>query len=423
MTGRLRVALDVGTATTSIALGEHGAPGAPPVVVSRPTPARDLAVFLAKLLEAGRKEAPGSIADMTVTVPETWLDGSAHGARAYERLRRTLLDELGWPRVAWLRQADCLAAEAAAHAARAARPGPMLVCDLGARTMCAVRCEVTDRTAVQVVSIAVAGAGGVSFDAELAAAASFAGRFDAAFSAIRRHQARRAAVVLPRAWSHPRYREARVYRLGDIEISAGTLIDAFAGTAARLRTMIGEVTDGDRAATAAVTGRFGAFPLVNRLLADDPALAGPPLWLGPDAAVRGALRAASQAIMVRGPEPPTVTLPLHRIRNGLIETDGVPLDPAADFAARDGLPVLVEVPADAPAAAPLTMRVDDRDVSVPLPALPPGAYRVGLRPSHAGAGVLVLVPASGGEPAFCPIAPNVTNAPAESSWSRTDDEH
>uniref|UniRef100_UPI001040E10C hypothetical protein n=1 Tax=Actinomadura roseirufa TaxID=2094049 RepID=UPI001040E10C len=149
MTRWVAVALDVGSAATRIALG--GAAGTP-VVETRPTPAGGLAVFLSKLLEAGRSRAPGAISGMTVTVPEAWLDGTAEGVRAHERLRRTVLDELGWHHVTWLGQAGCVAADAVARRPEAG--GPVLVCDLGASTVGAALCE-TDGPVLRVRSVAV----------------------------------------------------------------------------------------------------------------------------------------------------------------------------------------------------------------------------------------------------------------------------
>lgn len=401
MTGRVAGALDVGSATTRLALAGRGAA---PVVESRPTPDGDLAVFLSKLLEAGRARAPGAISGLTVTVPGSWLDGTAEGVRAYERLRGTILDELGWPRVGWLDQAGCVAAEAVA---RRARPdGPVLVCDLGARTVGAALCAV-DGASLRVTSVAVAGrdrGAGLAFDAAVAGAASPVEGFADLFAGARTRHGRRAAVVLPRAWTHPRYREAPIYQVGDEQISAGTLIGAFAGTAETLTDVVRRALAGaEPPATVAVAGRFGVFPLVSRVLADELEPAEPPMVLGPAAAVRGALRIASGERALAPADRPAVTLPLHRIRHGLLEVRQVPLDPSADFAFQDGYPVLVEVPAEGP--APFGVQVGERDVPVRLPDLPPGPYRVGLRPSHTRPGVLVLAPAAGGEPRFYPIVP------------------
>ncbi|TDD89838.1 hypothetical protein [Actinomadura rubrisoli] len=406
MSGLLSVALDAGSATTRLALG---GPGVPPVVEARPTPDGDLAVFLSKLLEAGRARAPGAIAGMTVTVPEAWQDGTAEGVRAYERLRRTVLEELGWPRVTWLGQAGCVAAEAVAGRPRPG--GPVLVCDLGARTVGAALCAAGGRS-LRVASVAVAerdqGAG-LAFDAAVAAAAPVDG-FEALFAGARARHGRRAAVVLPRAWTHPRYREAPVYRVGDTDITAGTLIDAFGATAAALKDVVSRVLDGSGSpAAVAVAGKFGVFPLVGRMLTDELAPPEPPMVLGPAAAVRGALRIAAGEIEVAPPDRPAVTLPLHRVRHGLLEVRDVPLDPSTDYASQDGYPVLVEVPAEGP--APFGVRVDGLDVPVRPPDLPPGSYRVGLRPSHTGPGVLVLAPTAGGEPRLCPLAEPPTEPP------------
>ncbi|WP_067460666.1 hypothetical protein [Actinomadura macra] len=402
MTGWVAVALDVGSAATRLALS---GPGGAPVVASRPTPGADLAVFLSKLLVEGREKAPGAISGMTVTVPESWLDGTAEGARAYERLRRTVLEELGWPRVTWLSQAACVAAEALHRAPDRPEAGPVLVCDLGARMVSSALCTADGRT-LRVTSVAVAEGGGHAFDS--AVAATYTGPppavgFPALFDGARTRHGRRAAVVLPRAWTHPRYRDAPVYRIGDTDLTAGTLITAFSSTATALKDVVTRALSGSTApATIAVAGRFGVFPLVSRVLLDELSPSAPPLVLGPAAAVRGALRIASGGLSVAEPARPTVSLPLHRIRHGLLEVREVPLDPSVDFAVQDGYPVLVEVSGP---PTPFGVRVDGREVTVHLPELPPGPYRVGLRPSHACPGVLVLAPAAGGAARHHPIDP------------------
>ncbi|WP_242888237.1 hypothetical protein [Actinomadura litoris] len=419
MTGPVAVALDVGTATTRIALSQRSGV---PVVESRPTPRGDLAVFLSKLLESGRKRAPGTIGRTTVTVPESWLDGTPYGIRAYERLRWTLLEELGWPDVGWLSQAACVAADALARAGRPAE-GSVLVCDLGARTTGAALCEAAEGT-LRVTSVAVAEGGGRAFDTAVAASAASlpvssapaapsatavgpAAGFAELFEGARARHGRRAAVVLPRAWSHPRYRDAPVYRVGDADVTAGTLISAFSATATALRSVVSRALAGSAPPRAiAVSGKFGVFPLVSRVLMDELAPPEPPMVLGPAAAVRGALRIAAGGMAVAGPERPSVVLPLHRLRHGLLEVREVPLDPSAEFAVQDGYAVLVEVPAEGPKL--FAVKVDGRDVPVRLPGLAPGRYRVGLRPSHACPGVLVLAPAAGGEPRHYPIDPDGT---------------
>ena len=279
----------------------------------------------------------------------------------------------------------------------------MLVCDLGARTVSVALCA-TDGRALRVTSVAVAGGGGRAFDATVAASlpgTSPVGGFSTWFDGARTRHGRRAAVVLPRAWTHPRYREAPVYQIGGTTITAGTLIAAFSSTAATLTDVVTRVLGGSPApATVAIAGSFGVFPLVSRVLLDELALPEPPRVLGPAAAVRGALRIASAGLSVVEPDRPAVRLPLHRIKHGLMEVREVPLDPSADFAVQDGYPVLVEVP-ETP--APFSVQVDGQDVTVRLPDLPPGPYRVGLRPSHACPGVLVLAPAAGGAARHYPI--------------------
>ncbi|RSN48580.1 MULTISPECIES: hypothetical protein [Actinomadura] len=403
MSGELTVALDVGSATTALAVGGPG--GRPLATVVEPTPdPADLPVFLSKLLATGRERAPGALGDIAVTMPARWLDGTAEGVRAHERLRRVLLAELGWGQVTWLDQVDCIAA-AASHDGRAAPSvqGPLLVCDLGARTIAAARCAAGPGT-VRADAVAVADrhrVAGRAF-AEAVAAATPVPAFDALFAEARTRQARRAAAVLSRAWTHPRYREAPVYRLGDAEITAGTLVGAFTDTAEALTDVVRRVLDGTPAGVA-LAGGFGMFPLAGRVLADTFGLPDPSR-LGPAAAVRGALLIAAGAVTAAPPARPAVTLPLHRLRRGLLEVREVPLDPGADIARHEGRPVRVEIPDRG--TAPFHVRVDGRDVALPPPDVPPGEYLLGLRPSHAGPGALVLYPAGGaGEPRPCPIPP------------------
>lgn len=390
----VRVALDVGAATTVMVLGAAGPAGGAGAVVW-PTPARDrdLPLFLSDLLKEGRTRMPGRIVGTAVVVSDAWLDGTTEGARAHERLRGVVLDGLGWPDVSWLGQSACQAAHCVGSGL--ADDGTLLVCALGEGTVGAALCEVSGAH-VRVVRVRAARCADFEANvAEAVAATSPAAAFAERFAEVRRVQGRRAGVVLARAWTHPRYREAPVYRMSEGTVTAGTLIDAFAGAAGALRAAVDGALAGTVPDRVAAAGRIGDFPLVEAVVGTATGRA--VRSLGAEAAVRGALLVGSGAVRVTPPERPAVRLPLHRVRNGLLDTERVRLDPAADFA-----PVLVEIPAEG--IAPFDVELDGRGVGVRLPRLRPGTYRVGLRPAHTGPGVLVLSPTAGGEPFLYPLA-------------------
>jgi len=141
------------------------------------------------------------------------------------------------------------------------------------------------------------------------------------------------------------------------------------------------VLNGAVPAVTVLTGGLAWFPQAHRVMAE--AGGSPPDVLGPEAAVLGTLLlAAGQAQFAPHGLPP-VTLPSHRIRDGLLEETSLPLPWTDSFAPRDGEPLVLENPE-------LILDIGRRRVTLPVPGLTCGQYRVGVRPSWSGTGVVVL---------------------------------
>jgi hypothetical protein len=126
--------------------------------------------------------------------------------------------------------------------------------------------------------------------------------------------------------------------------------------------------------------------------------------LGLSAAARGALLLADGQSGLGGCARPTVSVPVHEIRAGLLAEANVPLPWTSSFACGDE-PLRLEQPE-------LTLDIGPRRVAIALPELPAGHYGAAVRPSWSGGGVLVLRAerAAGRFPAL-PAASRVTNVP------------
>ena len=331
-------------------------PGATRKVTAPPghQPARALAELLAD--HAG---------PVCVLTDDAWADGTAAGARAYECLRRSLEDELGRD-VRWVGRSAAAVTGVGVH-------GIQVVCEAGYDSVTLVRYTVTGRS---VVLEAAAGGRGWSF-LEVVRDASDASGAEV-LAAIRDSPAL-AAEVLVRARRDPDFRGSRAYRVGDRVLTAGAVIDAFGPVEARLRTAIAAVM-GDRTPDRVLlTGPLAALPLFGLILP------GCAETVGADSVLRGAREIAAGRVEVRTPDRPSVTLPVHRISGGLLETDTVQLDPAAEPYARLGTrPFVMRL------GSGLEVDVDGRSREITPAGLEPGRYQVGLRPAHAGAGTLVL---------------------------------
>jgi hypothetical protein len=374
-----QVAVDAGSLLTKITVS--GAPSGPQAEPARPD--RQRAALAAALAAVPDGRADGI--HMSLAVPDAWLDGSTAGARRQEELRYLAEDEFGLTRVSWTGQ---LAAAAALAASRRgfAEPGRYLVCDLGGQGVRVAACEVTGRTVRPLAVHDAAGGGWLDFDAAVRAtlrAESDPGLGTWYLAAI--EQARKAALVFDRARNAPEYLGARAYSLtganGPYELTAGQAADCFAGTADRLRTGSAAVLAGATPAVAVLTGGLAWFPQARHVVAE---VAGStPDVFGPEAPVLGALLLADGQANLAPHGLPPVTLPAHRIRDGLLQEVGLALPWTDSFAPPGDEPLVFDDPE-------LILDIGGRRVTLQVPGLTGGPYRVGVRPSWSGAGVAVL---------------------------------
>jgi hypothetical protein len=111
---------------------------------------------------------------------------------------------------------------------------------------------------------------------------------------------------------------------------------------------------------------------------------------GPGEAVRGALQFARGEMSVGLPSAlGTVSVPVNRVRGGLLEEESLELPWTEPFAS---LPEAMP-PLD---GEELVLSISGQYRAVRLPGPVPGPYRIGVRPGWSGSGVLVVRPAVGG---------------------------
>jgi hypothetical protein len=366
-------AVDIGTATTRIRTG-----GGLTVLATPPPDA--IAAVLTR--------AAGTGHPVTCVVPDHWRDHGGGLARQ-ELLHATVLP---------VGPATLIGrfAAVAAHAAARTGPGRYLVCDAGASGTGFGLCEVSGESVRLVDAAFDAGAGGGAF-AE--AVAPGRGR---EFAASAAQNAERLAAVLATAREKALFRNALAVRAGDLEITAGALLEAFEPVGARLAALAGRWSGAS--ARPVLTGGFAAFPLVAEALPG----AAP---LGPHAAVEGAALFAGGVF--REAPLPDVRLPIHRIRDGLpVEAEiGVPGRPGR-FAALNGRDLLLCHRREPTLGAPSLLLDDTGTLPVevggrPAPCrpagLPPGAYRLGLRAATRGPVVALFPLAPDADPVPVPL--------------------
>ncbi|MBO2465719.1 hypothetical protein [Actinomadura violacea] len=369
----MTTALDIGTATTRIRTAAGLA------VLATPPPDA-LAGVLARAAGAG--------GPVTCAVPDHWRDHGAGLARQ-ELLHATVLPVGPATLVGRF-------AAVAAHAAARTGPGRYLVCDAGASGTGVGLCEVSGESVRLVDGAFDAAAGG---DAFAAAVAPGRGR---EFAAAAAQHAERLAAVLATAREKALFRNALAVRAGDVEVTAGALLEAFEPVGARIAALAGRWSAGS--ARPVLTGGFAGFPLVAEAL---PGALRP----GPHAAVEGAALFAGGVF--REAPLPDVRLPIHRIRDGLpAEAEiGVPGRPGR-FAALNGRDLLLchrrEPALGVPSlmlddAGTLPVEVDGRPAPCRAAALPPGAYRLGLRAATRGPVVALFPLAPDAEPVPVPL--------------------
>ncbi|GAA0256294.1 hypothetical protein GCM10009527_060370 [Actinomadura nitritigenes] len=373
----MTAAVDVGTATTRI----RTAAGL--TVLATPPP-EAIAGVLTRAAGTGRP--------VTCVVPDHWRDHGAGLARQ-ELLHATVLP---------VGPATLIGrfAAVAAHAAARTGPGRYLVCDAGASGTGFGLCEVSGESVRLVDAAFDAAAGG---DAFAEAVAPGRGR---EFAASAARGAERLAAVLATAREKALFRNALAVRAGDLEITAGALLEAFEPVGARLAALAGRWSAAS--ARPVLTGGFAGFPPVADALSNALADAAP---LGPHAAVEGAALFADGVF--REAPLPDVRLPIHRIRDGLPAGAeiGVPGRPGR-FAALNGRDLLLchrrEPALGAPSlmlddAGTLPVEVDGRPAPCRAPGLAPGAYRLGLRAATRGPVIALFPVAPDADPVPVPL--------------------
>ncbi|MFB4304506.1 hypothetical protein [Actinomadura sp. GTD37] len=370
----MTAALDVGSATTRILSGSSR------TVFPTPPPDELIAAL------AGALAARGPV---VCAVPDHWRD-DGEGLARQERLHGTL-QRLG--SAALVGRFAAVAAEAAMRHG----PGAYLVCDAGAAGAGAGLCEVAGESIRLVDARYEPAAGGAAF-----AEAVAPGR-GAPFAEAAAARADRVRELMAMARGNPRYRAARVLAFSGTELTAGSLLDAFAPVAALLTGMLAELAGAAARRPGAsprtvLTGGFAEFPAVADALPDADRL-------GPHAAVHGAARLA--AGLFREAPLPETTLPVHRLAGGRPQQARVrlPGEPGR-FASMNGRELLLchqyagafddrAVPLDSAMTldgGTLPVEVGGRPASCRTGALPPGAYRIGLRASTRGPAVALFPP-------------------------------
>lgn len=384
------VAADAGSLVTKVAVsdGMSGPSTREPLLRTRAAgPDRDRAALDAALDAAHENGTSRAAIQLSLVVPDSWLDGSAEGARRQEVLRYLAEDQMGLTLVSWAGQLAAVAAVAASRRGFA-DPGRYLVCDIGGHGVRVAACEVTGRTVRPLAVHDARGGGWLDFDAAIRTtldSGSDPGLATWYQSAV--EQDRRATLVFERARTAPEFLDARAYSLagavGSYELSAGQAVDCFAATADRIRTGSAAVMGGAAPAVVVLTGGLAWFPAARQAVAEETRRV--PDVLGPEAAVLGALLLASGHAQLAPHGLPPVTLPAHRIRDGLLEEIRVPLPWTDSFTQADGEPLLLEGPE-------LTLDIGSRRVTLQAPDLTRDEYWIGVRPSWSGTGVVVLRP-------------------------------
>ena len=332
---------------------------------------------------------------LCLAVPETWLSGEVTGASELEDVRHECEDLAEAGPVTWTGQ---LAAVAALTAQQRGH-GRYLVCDVGGSGVRAGIFVVSDGTVGIVATHAAEGGGWRDFDTAIRA------RVPAELPGTWYEQAavqeRRASMVLEDAAHAPDdIGDTRVYRIsgssGDTDLTARDVTDSFAPTRQRLRAAIAAVREAGAPGTVVLTGGLSWLPLTARAVAE--AAGAPPFLASLDAAARGALLfAGGEARLTPPAERPAVTVPVHAIRDGLLEEVSVPLPWTAPFAALPDGALLID-------RDELDLTVAGQPRTARLPGLAPGPHRVGVRPTWPGAGVLVVRPVRGDRAHVVPLA-------------------
>lgn len=375
------IALDVGSVTAKVAVaGSEGALRRSSVAAS-PGSRR---VALSAALAAVRTDLGGDPDSVCFAVPDVWLSADPAGGRAFEDFRYLAENGLGLGGASWTGHAVAVTA-AATGRWPAAGDGRYLICDIGASGVRTAVCAVAGQQVALVTSAAAAGYGAAHFVANATSAAGAQGDPGLGdwLPAIRDQP--RLVVALERAAVDPAFLETRACTLtgaaGSYSLTAGQLTDSFAPVAQALRAGVLELLDGEPPTVAVLTGGLGWFPLAAHAVA---AAAGvTPKVADTDTAAVGALLLHRGSMRQAPVSLPPVKLPVHQVRNGLLEEERLDLPWSRSFAPLDGEPITCE-------SDQVGLDIAGKPYLVRLPGLRPGRYQIGVRPAHPGRGLLVL---------------------------------
>jgi hypothetical protein len=321
-----------------------------------------------------------------LAVPDAWLTGNVAGASLQETVRHECEDVAGVGPVTWVGQ---LAAVAALTASQHG-PGRYLVCDLGGVGVRAGTFRVANGNVEIVATHSADGGGWRDFDIAIRSQAG-PGLPPAWYEQALNQERRASRVFTDAAASAEEFGDTRVYlisaTIGQIELAAGQVIDGFAPTLRQLRSAIEAVIRTGSPDHVALTGGLGWLPLAARAIAD--AVGAAPVAAGLGAAARGALLFAHGEARLL---PPTgrqeITVPAHRILNGLLEGFSVTLPWTEPFAPLPGGAMAID-------KDELEVTIAGKPRLVRLDGMAPGTYRIGVRDAWPGPGVLVVRPIAG----------------------------
>jgi hypothetical protein len=294
-----------------------------------------------------------------VALPDSWWNHGLDGARAREGIRR----DAGGP-VIFAPRAVAAVASLPAGARQL-----VLTCDVTADGVTVALSEVDDG----VVTPLQAATGGLEH--------VVAPELVPALRADVAGQRRRATLVLDRAATLERWWHTPVF--DGLPLTAAELTTSFAPMAQAIRTCASAVTARGGFDAVYVLGELAALPTVSTVLAET--VGEHPELLEPTAVELGALRIAQGQRTVA--EDPVVTFPAHRVLDGRLVTDTVPVGEQVTVTATSSRWLAVELDGR-------------RRAHVRLPTVQPGSYECGWWPTRDGNGVVVLRPAGDGEPVF-----------------------
>ncbi|WP_106402253.1 hypothetical protein [Actinocorallia populi] len=363
----------------------------------------DLDEFTATLVRSG-------VPEVHRLPPGLRLDGLAVPGCRFVVLLPDSGDELGWQEAAHRVvapfgrpvYADRLTAVAAAAGAGGIS-GAFPVCDLAAGGLHAGFAEVAENRIRVDHRIREPELGWASFVGAVVRA--LPGRSGPAVHRALADGGERLAVTLRLAREDAAYGDTPAVWVEGQAVPAGLLLDCLTPYAQRLRSALAELRV--PAAEPVLAGEFVGFPLLREFVFDVSGEKPGAFSPGPHAAAHGAVQLASGRFTRQEPLPLPLKLPLHRVRNGLLEEANIPIPVGpGEFASLGERPLRLGAgPGDVPLGdrAELVLEAADGVRRLDLSALPAGSYEVGLRVSRRLGAVLALRAGDGATPVFIPL--------------------